>query len=122
MTIFNILSDILYTKNKSSLCNIDDESIFSPFLINRWISMYSSNTAKLCNIINKYIGIFEDKKSLYSLFMILFPKVSNKKINYIKKVKEDKGEDNKALLTMIAKNRELSTREICKYIEMLNSK
>jgi hypothetical protein len=77
--------------------------------------MYSKTTATFSNIINRYLGVFDDKKDLYSLFITVMPKVSSKRISYIKKVKEDKKDEN-ADIAMLANNLELSKREINQYI------
>ena len=121
MTIFDVIKDILFTKKRTCLNTVDEEGDFVPFLVNRWLSMYSPQVALTSNIINKYLGIFDNKRDLYALFMAFFPRVPAKKINYIKKVKESK--DNKELDTvaLIAKNKELSQREIIEYISKLNS-
>lgn len=80
--------------------------------------MYSPKLALQSNIINKYLGVFENKQELYSLFVTLFPKVPSKRIQYFKKVKKENTEkdDNIAL---ISKNLELSTREVEQYIAFL---
>jgi len=77
--------------------------------------MYSPSTATFSNILNKYLGIFENKKDLYNLFVAVMPKVSSKRISYIKKVKEEKKEENNDI-EMLANNLELSQREISEYI------
>jgi hypothetical protein len=77
--------------------------------------MYSKTTATFSNIINRYLGVFDDKKDLYSLFVAVMPKVSSKRISYIKKVKEDKKDENTDI-AMLANNLELSKREINQYI------
>jgi hypothetical protein len=69
-------------KIQNSKQNIDEENDFSPFLVNRWLSMYSTSNALICNTINKYIGIFDNKKDIFSLFYNLFNKQPYKKINY----------------------------------------
>jgi hypothetical protein len=115
MTIFDFISSVLFTKKKSCLNSVDEESEFSPFMLNRWCSMYSTTTATFSNIINKYIGVFENKKDLYSLFVAVMPKVSSKRISYIKKVKEDKKDANSDI-EFLANNLELSKREIAEYI------
>lgn len=120
MTIFDLIKDILFTKKQSCLNVIEEESEFSPFLVNRWLSMYSPQTALSSNIINKYLSVFDNKKDLYSLFIAIFPKVSAKKINYIKKIKENKDDKDLEKLALIAKNKELSQREILDYISKLN--
>jgi len=115
MTIFDILNSVLFTKNKNCLATQDEESAFIPYMVNRWSSMYSPSVALKSNILNKYLAVFEEKKSLYSLFLNVLPKVKAKRINYFKKQKEQQSElDEK--LPLVAKNMELSQREIQSYI------
>jgi hypothetical protein len=120
MTIFDIIGDLLFTKRGNCLNTVDEESDFQPYIVNRWLSMYSTDTAKHSNILNKYLGIFENKKELYNLFKAVFPKVPYKKISYIKKIKEPKTEQDENI-KLIAKNLELSEREISEYIAFLNN-
>lgn len=115
MTIFDFITSVLFTKEKTCLTSVDEESNFSPYMLNRWCSMYSKTTATFSNILNRYLGVFEDKKDLYSLFVAVMPKVSSKRISYIKKVKEDKKEESTDI-AMLANNLELSKREINQYI------
>jgi hypothetical protein len=115
MTIFDFIASVLFTKEKTCLNSVDEESNFSPYMLNRWCSMYSKTTATFSNILNRYIGIFEDKKDLYSLFVAVMPRVSSKRISYIKKIKEEKKEENNDI-EMLAINLELSEREIRQYI------
>jgi hypothetical protein len=117
MSIFDIISDILFTKKKLSLCNIDNESTFSSFMLNRWISMYSNSLAIRCNLLNKFIAF--NKQTAYALFFNIFDKVPQKKITYYKKVKENIEEGVKE--PMIAKSLELSYREIKLYEDVLTS-
>lgn len=119
---FDILSNILFFKKKNCFKVEEDENQFSPFLINRWVSMYSPTLAKQSNIVNKYLGIFETKKQAYTFFLSFFDKVISKKINYIKRKKEniDNKEQN-IIISQLSKNFELSNREIRNYLNMLNS-
>lgn len=120
MTIFDLISDILFYKKKNCLTTVDDESSFTPYLVNRWLSMYSTQVAKTCNVLNRYLGIFESKADLYSLFVALVPKLPNKKITYFKRTKEEVKEVNQ-FIPLMAKTHELSQREINDYLNMLNS-
>jgi len=115
MTIFDIINDILFTK-KGILQTIDQESEFQPYMVNRWLSMYSPFVAKHSNIIGKYLSVFDNKKDLYNLFKAVFPKVSYKKISYIKKVKENKQEEDENI-KLVARNLEMSEREIKEYVD-----
>jgi hypothetical protein len=117
MTIFDFISDILFTKKKNCLSNIDYESVFSPFMLNRWISMYNNTLAIKCNLLNKYTSF--SKSDMYSLFINIFDRVPVKKITYFKKIKNntESEDDNTGLL---AKALELSTRELNSYKQVLN--
>jgi hypothetical protein len=119
MTIFDIISDIAFTKKTRYLDSCEDESVFSPYLTNRWLSMYSPLLAKTSNIVNKYLMVFDDKQSLYKLFLNSFPKVVSKRINYFKKNKTDKEENNNKL---VANTMEISIREVEQYIDFLEHK
>jgi len=119
MTIFDYISDILFTKKKN-LKTVEDEQEFSPFLVNRWISMYSKEMVPNCNIINKYLSVFESKKELYSMFIALFDKVPFKKINYFKKQKAEKTELEESV-KLLARAKELSQREVLEYIQALQT-
>lgn len=120
MTIFDIITDLAFTKKGYCLNTVDEEAEFQPYIVNRWLSMYSPLMAKHSNILNKYLGVFDNKKDLYNLFMAVFPKVQYKKINYIKKIKEKK-ENKDENISLIAKNIELSEREVNEYIAFLKN-
>jgi len=117
MTIFDILSSILFNKNKSNF-NLDEEVEFTPYMVSRWLSMYSPNIAQLCNRINKYLGIFENKQDVYTLFAGIIPSMPVKKISYIKKNKDNKKEIDDEVLIKIAKSKEMSLREVKEYVEL----
>lgn len=119
MTVFDYISDILFTKKKN-LKTVEDEQEFVPFLVNRWVSMYSKETVKMCNTLNKYLGVFDSKKDLYSLFMASFNKVPNKRITYFKKQKTEKSELDENI-KLLARSKELSQREIIQYLETLQT-
>jgi hypothetical protein len=118
VTIFDIIASVLFKNKKNCLSSLDEESTFSPYLVNRWASMYSPQLAKEANILNKYLGIFENKLDLYNLFVAYYPKVSPKKIQYFKKIKKT-GEEEDQTLALYAKNLELSKREITEYLAFL---
>ena len=121
MTFFNTLNDVLFYKKGDKLDNIDHYTDFSPFLINRWCSMYSPDMCRIVNdTMNRYHSLFEDKQQMYKLYLNLLPRVSQKYIRYIKKKKVDKDKvDTEELerVAAIAQGLELSKREINNYIE-----
>lgn len=117
MTIFDILNDILFTKKGKLLQNIDDESAFNMYMINRWVSMYSPGMATIINnTTNRLHSTFNTKDDYYRFINKVLPKVKRKHIPYIKKVKRDTPEDDENL-KIIAKRLELSQREIKSYYE-----
>lgn len=79
--------------------------------------MYSPVTALQSNIINKYIGIFDNKIDLYHFFISIMPKVAPKKITYFKKIKKEVDADTN--VELLAKSYEISQREINNYIAFL---
>lgn len=121
MTIFDVISDILVTKKKNLITSVDEEAEFVPYLVNRWISMYSPQVALKCNILNKYLAIFDNKKDLYSLFCAVIPKLPLKKITYFKKKKQEESNEDE-IIAQLAKFKELSKREVRDYLNMLNNK
>jgi len=118
MTIFDYISNILFTKKKFLSNNIDSENDFSPYLVNRWISMYSEKSAKEANILNQFLGCL-NKEELLILAHNLFTKMPSKKITYFKRKKEEEKKDNE-IIKKVACVRELSVREITNYFNMLN--
>jgi len=117
MTIFNIIGDILFFKKRDTLTNVDSEPVFIPYMVSRWISMYSNECAIKCNLLNKYLSL--EKSSLFALFFNVLSKVPLKKINYFKKKKEEEDVDESILL--YSKALELSKREVLLYNQVLTS-
>jgi hypothetical protein len=120
INIFNFINDILFKKRGDLLDNIDAESEYNPYMINRWISMYSPQMSILINnTTNKYYSIFITKKDNYKFLVSFLPKSKPYRISYIKK--GNKNADNAAQVRkMLAKNLELSEREINYYISSNN--
>lgn len=119
MTFFDILRDILFTR-KDKVQDLDTEksNVFVPFLFNRWLSFYDKDQAVFVNeILNRYTGVFEDKSQSYNFYYNITSKLRFKKIQYVKKVKKEKEENNN--IALIAKNKQISKREIELYIDFL---
>lgn len=120
MTFFDILRVLFFVKKKEEKLDTDALQAFTPFMVNRWLSFYDRSKAVFVNeTLNKFGGLFEDKESLYELYNNLIPRSSFKKINYIKKLKEEKTEDND--IAIIAKNNMLSKREVQMYVDLRNA-
>jgi hypothetical protein len=119
MIIFDYINDILHTKKKNLLTTEEEETEFQPFILNRWLSMYSPAAAKTSNILNKYLSIFNTKKELYILFHALFDKQPSRRINYFKRKKTETTTSDDHI-DLIAKNMEISQRETKDYIFLLD--
>lgn len=117
MNIFDHLNDILFTKESKSLQNVEDEGDFQPYLVNRWISMYSPELAYIINeTTNKYHSIFDEKRDTYKFLKVIMPRMRRKRINYIKKPKKDQ-EDMQECVDILARSLEISKKEIINYID-----
>tara|TARA_R100000951_G_scaffold91323_1_gene79660 strand:- start:437 stop:811 length:375 start_codon:yes stop_codon:yes gene_type:complete len=124
MTIFDILNSLFYNKKKIEI-TCDNENVFSLFMVNRWMSMYSPELLKIINeTSNQYWGIFETSRETYAWLYALFPRLRFKRVVYIKKKKkasnsaEEKERD--GLITTIATSHELSQREVRMYMDMFS--
>lgn len=93
MTIFDLLKSLLFSKERIEM-NCDDESQFTSFMINRWCSFYSKEISELINCTtNLYVNNFNTKQEQYDFYYYLLPKCRFKKINYVKKSKQDAKKD-----------------------------
>lgn len=116
--VFQVINEILFFKKEQTI-NEDDLQFFVPFMVNRYASMYSHEMCEYINAIlnNKYIAINLEPMELYKMYHIIIPKAKYKKIDYIKKAKKDKPltkkeEELQEKLKMIAKNMDLSFKEV----------
>lgn len=118
--IFDQLNDLLFTKERKCMDNVDHESDYNPYMINRWISMYSPELAHVINnTVNWTYQVFETKSEHYNFLHTVIPRVNRKRINYIKKTKRDKESEPEHDVNMLAKSMELSQREIQTMLDML---
>ena len=63
--------------------------------------------------LNKFSTIFDNKQESYKLYYYLIPRLKWKKISYIKKKKKEEEEVD---LSSIAKNKNMSVRELKMYL------
>ena len=109
MTIFDYIKDITtYKKGNLPLDN------YIPFLINRWLGFVSP---QICGAINESVNCLGniEKEQHYKLLLKLYPKSKVPFIQYVKKVKEEKTEEDDKI-SLLASNMELSQREIKQYL------
>tara|TARA_R100001015_G_C4550247_1_gene112264 strand:+ start:398 stop:754 length:357 start_codon:yes stop_codon:yes gene_type:complete len=117
MNFFQIQNKLFYSKkDQAQDLDAEGEQAFVPFLYNRWLSFYNNDMCNFTNeTLNKFSTIFENKQDTYNLYYYLIPRLKWKKISYIKKKKKDKDEE--INLAMIAKNNNISIRELKQYID-----
>lgn len=85
MNIFDILDGICFSKKKTLLDNFEKENEYSPFLVNRWLSMLDPSAAKIVNdTVNRFGQSFSTQEQ-YRLLTEILPIYKRQRINYIKK-------------------------------------
>tara|TARA_R110002124_G_scaffold89369_2_gene228477 strand:+ start:88 stop:447 length:360 start_codon:yes stop_codon:yes gene_type:complete len=116
MNFFQLQNKLFYSKkDKAEDLDAEGEQAFVPFLFNRWLTFYNNDMSVFVNeTLNKFSTIFENKQDSYKLYYYLIPRLKFKKISYIKKIKKDKEEEN---LNFLAKNKNISVRELRAYIK-----
>ena len=118
--IFTFINDILYKKTGNLLNDGESETVFVPYMMSRWVSMYSGSMTKLINqTFNRLWPAFDNKDMWYKAYISVLPKSRFKKIEYIKKNKEAKktNPQRKLLIEYLAKNMEISKREILEILD-----
>lgn len=118
-TIFSYIDSVLFNKRKLNTIN-EGETQFNIYMVDRWCSMYSPDITQIINETSNIYGkMFSTKQEQYEFLLNILPKTKKTKINYLKKIKEEKTEENSDI-QYIAKSLELSKREINEYITILN--
>ena len=114
-TLFHHLANITWKKNPWSELSETDQKSFSPYLINRWLSM-NINYIELVDMFQQYTIGPLNKKHVYQLYFDFLPK--QKSFNkYIKGKKQDKY--NKELVKLIANHYQVARIEAEEYISLL---
>lgn len=80
--------------------------------------MYSTQCCTIVNNTTNWLyPIFDTKQEQYAFLTDILPRVSRKRINYIKKKKTDSPQKSQLIVSILARNLELSEREISLYVE-----
>jgi hypothetical protein len=111
--LFDLLDSVLFSKKKIDT-NIGNDQLH-PYIINRWISMYSTQMTVLINNTGNWLyNIFDTPDSYFKFLQTFLPRVANRRIFYIKKTKKQPTDttDQTNELNILAYNLELSTKEI----------
>lgn len=115
-TMFDFIDGVTHKKKEWSRWSEIDQKSFSPFMMNRFLSMRMELT-ELVNEFQTYtIGLLRPQET-YRLYFELLP--NNKAFaKYIKGKSEDKYE--KALVEQIAEHYQVSKSEAADYIDLMN--
>ena len=115
MTIVEWINQVLVYKTPWENFDESEQKTFSPFIINRWLSM-DNDFLEIVNFFQKYsIGLLQPKDT-YKWYCDVLPK--GKRFNrYIKGKKQVKY--NKELINLVCKHYETSKKEFIEYVELL---
>ena len=115
MTIFNWINEILVSKKHWNEFTEDEQKKFSPFIINRWLSM-DKDFLEIVNFFQKYsIGTLEPRE-VYKWYCGVLPK--GKRFNKYIKGKKDK-KYNTELIDMMTKHFECSKSQVKDYLDLI---
>jgi hypothetical protein len=117
--IFDYIDSVLY-KNENLV--IDERNVeFNGYMLNRWLSMYSPEIANVVNeSSNRLFASLTTKQEQYDFLYNLLPKCKRKRIEYIKKLKEEDREFGDMNIDNIAYNMELSKKEVIALLDSLD--
>lgn len=115
-TIFDHLAGITFKKTKWEDLTEADQKSFTPYLINRWLSM-SPQLIEIVDMFQHYTIGPLSKEHVYKLYYDILPK-GKFFSKYIKGKKSDKY--NKDLVSLISKHYEVSKSESEEYLSLLN--
>ena len=114
-TIFDHINHLTHKKKPWEKLSEADQKSFSPYIINRWLSMHMGMT-EIVNAFQQYTIGPLSKKHVYQLYYDILPE-ANVRAKYIKGKKADKY--NKDLVTFVKDHYETSKREAEGMIDIL---
>ena len=116
MTIIDWMNQLLIHKKHWNDFTEDEQKKFSPFIINRWLSM-DNEFIEVVNVFQKYaIGTLEPRE-VYKWYCDILPK--GKRFNKYIKCKGAKKFD-KELVDIMSKYFECSKLHVKEYIQLMN--
>ena len=115
MTIFNWINEILVSKKHWNDFTEDEQKKFSPFIINRWLSM-DKDFIEIVNYFQKYsIGTLESRE-VYKWYCDMLPR--GKRFNKYIKGKKDK-KYNTELIDIMVTHFECSKSQVKDYLDLI---
>ena len=116
MTIINWLNQVLVEKKDWDSFSESEQKTFSPYMINRFLSM-DKDFIEIVNYFQKYsIGLLHNK-DIYNFYRYLLPK--GKRFNRYIKNKNSKNHKD-WLIDLICKHFEISKIDSIEYLSLLN--
>ena len=116
MTIFDWINQILVKKTHWNEFTEDEQKKFSPFIINRWLSM-DKDFLEIVNYFQKYsIGTLEPRE-VYKWYCDMLPK--GKRFNKYIKGKKDKKYNTK-LIDIMVTHFECSKSQVKDYLDLIH--
>jgi hypothetical protein len=116
MTIFDWISQILVKKTHWNDFTEDEQKKFSPFIINRWLSM-DKDFLEIVNYFQKYsIGTLEPRE-VYKWYCDMLPR--GKRFNKYIKGKKDK-KYNTELIDIMVMHFECSKSQVKDYLDLIH--
>jgi len=115
-TIFDFIDGVTHKKKEWNKWSETDQKLFSPFIVNRWLSM-RQDLVEIVNELQCYtIGLLRPAET-YRLYYELLP--ANKSFaKYVKGKKDEKFSDK--LITQIAEHYQISKSEATEYAELMD--
>ena len=115
MTIFDWMNQILVKKKHWNEFTEDEQKKFSPFIINRWLSM-DKDFLEIVNYFQKYsIGTLEPRE-VYKWYCDMLPR--GKRFNKYIKGKKDK-KYNTELIDIMVQHFECSKSQVKDYLDLI---
>ena len=116
MTIFNWINEILVSKKHWNDFTVDEQKKFSPFIINRWLSM-DKDFIEIVNYFQKYaIGTLEPRE-VYKWYCNVLPR--GKRFNKYIKGKKYKKYDSE-LISLLTNHFECGKTEVKQNLELID--
>ena len=116
MTIFNWINEILVSKKHWNDFTEDEQKKFSPFIINRWLSM-DKDFIEIVNVFQKYaIGTLEPRE-VYKWYCDVLPR--GKRFNRYIKGKKSKKYDKK-LIEILSSHFQCGKSNILDYLKLID--
>ena len=113
-TIFDHISGITSKKKAWDKLSEVDQKSFSPYIINRWLSMHP-DLIETIDMLQRYTIGPLSKKHVYQLYYDVLPN-ANVRAKYIKGKKMDKY--NKDLVNFVKDNYQINSREAEEYVDL----